>query len=70
MSDEEEDRIAEEMLRRQAISRETIYNHPERTLASEPINAKECLELQHRLKGLIVTKMDEVSRNHEIFDQL
>lgn len=43
----------EERLRRQAIRRITDYTHPEINLSHQPINARECEELQAQLRELV-----------------
>lgn len=52
----------EEALRRQALERITIYSHPEIVLAHEPINARECEELQAELRERTRAKVEEVRR--------
>lgn len=58
----EESESLEEMLRRQSLERITIYSHPEIVLKHEPINARECEELQTELRDRTREKVELVRR--------
>ncbi len=55
----------EERLRRQALTRITDYTHPEINLTHQPINARECEELQAQLRELVRQKVEQVRREYE-----
>ena len=59
----EESESLEEMLRRQSLERITIYEHPEIILKHEPINARECDELQAELRERTREKVEYVRRD-------
>lgn len=58
----EETESLEELLRKQSLERITIYEHPEIILKHEPINARECEELQAELRERTREKVEYVRR--------